>query len=134
MKKPVTTAEFVKYIRDTYGCRNIQKINYELIDKDDGEVLLAGVIPVTQDARLMVMGQHPSGNKYGSAIGAQLDIVDPAIKNFLRQRMDNKVLMSTGMPASSAKQDEQARRIKAIVWQTTHIDDEAQEVWVSGVI
>lgn len=134
MKRELSTADFVKYIRETYGCRNIVNINYELIDKDDGEVLLAGKIPVTQEARLMVMGQHPSGNKYGSTIGAQLDIVDPAIKNFLRQRMDNKVLMATGMPVSSAKQDEQARRIKAIVWQVTHVDDETQEVWVHGVI
>lgn len=134
MKKAVTTAEWVKYIRDTFGCRNIETIVYELHDSEDDEILLAGRIPVTQEGRLLVMGRHPSGNKYGSVVGAMLDIVDPAIKNFLRQRMDNKVLMQTGAPASSQQQGEMSKRVKAIVWQVTDIDDEESIIYVSGVV
>lgn len=134
MKKAVTTAEWVKYIRDTFGCRNIETIVYELHDSEDDEVLLAGRIPVTQEGRLLVMGRHPSGNKYGSVVGAMLDIVDPAIKNFLRQRMDNKVLMQTGAPASPKQQGEMAKRVKAIVWQVTDIDDEEKLIYVSGTV
>lgn len=134
MKKSVTTAEWVQYIRLTFGCRNIETIVYELHDSEDDEVLLAGRIPVTREARLLVMGKHPSGNRYGSVVGAMLDIVDPAIKNFLRQRMDNKILMSTGAPMSTEKSDEFGKRVKAIVWQTTDIDDEAKTVYVRGVV
>lgn len=134
MKREVTTAEWVQYIRQTFGCRNIDSIAYELHDSEDGDVLLEGRIPVTQQGRLMVMGRHPSGNKYGSVVGAMLDIVDPAIKSFLRQRMDNKVLMQTGAPASTTQQGEMAKRVKAIVWQVTHIDDDEKIVYVYGVV
>lgn len=134
MKKSVTTAEWVQYIRLTFGCRNIDTIVYELHDSEDDGILLAGKIPVTQEGRLMVMGRHPSGNRYGSVVGAMLDIVDPAIKNFLRQRMDNKALMAVGAPATSAKADEFSKRIKGIVWQVTDIDDEEKTVYVRGVV
>lgn len=109
-------------------------IVYELRDSEDDEVLLEGRIPVTQEARLLVMGKHPSGNKYGSVIGAMLDIVDPAIKNFLRQRMDSKLLASVGTPDIQTKQDEFARRVKVIVWQVSEIDDEEKTVYVKGKV
>ena len=141
MKEKLTTHDFVEYIKETNGCLNLKCIHYELYAQeflqkgDANSVILEGTIEVTPEAHELVLGTHKSGKKYGSTVGAMLDIVNPVIKNFAIQRLEGDLQLSEiSNEQRVLKEGEYVRRLKAIVWGPTHIDREANEIWVKGVI
>lgn len=137
MKQRVTTREYQQYKAQTKGCLSVEKIHYDLYDRDTQALLVTGVIIPTEDAKKYVLGTHPSGDRYDSLIGASLDIEDKKIKEMLLDQMtkqERENLKAVPLPETSAVGEEQGRRAKAIVWCVSAIDKEAKEVWVEGVI
>lgn len=135
MRREVTTSDFVEYRAKTHGCLNLNKIVYDLYDKNTQKILMSGDIVPSEEAKQLVLGTHPSGNWNSSVVGAALDLFDSAVKSHLIKDLSKQDLESVPMQQiSPGHPDAQGRRVKAITWEVVAIDDEADIVWVKGVI
>ena len=135
-KKNVSVKEYIAYRDRTNGCMDVEKIYYTIKDKDTDEVLLEGQMIPGDEAKSLVLGTHPSGNRYSSVVLAAIDLETPKIRAELEKTVSKQELDSVSLMGSGNVDDgtSQVRRIKAITCVVQAIDEETNEVWIEGVI